>query len=268
MSTLTDVSTASILVRSPLTRVRDLVVRLGRECWLAPAGDGWVLVLPDLPEGGSGDEVDPFGLVGLGRALCDAGLEQVLVFSVGRGLGLSQLMSPAHETAFIGWRTEQSGEPPASRVEPDAITFCRRFGVPERAELLELLLEDHSGSAEERLAGFCVALGLPPAAIGASSARLAQERLHLPGAERHTRRGLLERWLARGFSPRPWPRWSWVLRALHGLLLAGGLAVFVSGWASTGSVVHLALGLGTVAALTGLVVEARGERRRGRTDPW
>ena len=107
MRTGTECSTASILVRGPLERVREVVVRLGREAWVAPAGSGWVLVLPDRPgrlPGASVDEVDPYDLVGLGRALCDGGLAQVLVFSVRRGLGVSQLMSRDHDTAFIGWR--------------------------------------------------------------------------------------------------------------------------------------------------------------------
>ena len=49
MPTRADVSTASILVRGPLERVREVVVRQGREAWIAPAGEGWVLVLPDHP---------------------------------------------------------------------------------------------------------------------------------------------------------------------------------------------------------------------------
>lgn len=265
MATLTDVTTASMLVRAPLDRVREAVLRLGREVWVAPAGDGWVLVLPDEPGDPAEvlDEVDPYDLVGLGRSLCDHGLAQVIVFSVRRGLGVSQLMSRDHDTAFIGWRSAESGEPAASRVEPDAFTFCSRYGVPERTELLELLLEDRSGSATERLSAFCVALGLPPVAIGATSQRLAEERMHLHGVERHRRRGRLERWLGRDFSALPWPRRTWVLRGLHALLLCVGLVVFAAGWASSGSWVHLVLGLGAVVALTGLAAEAGGELARG-----
>jgi hypothetical protein len=266
MRTGTECSTASILVRGPLERVREVVVRLGREAWVAPAGSGWVLVLPDRPgrlPGGSVDDVDPYDLVGLGRALCDGGLAQVLVFSVRRGLGVSQLMSHDHDTAFIGWRCEESGEKPASRVEPDAFTFCSRFGVPERAELLELLLDDRSGTPEERLAAFCTALGLPLVAVGATADRLAEERLHLPAVERHRRRGRIERALGRGFSPVPWPRRTWLVRGLHGLLLMAALGVFVDGWVHGGSWLHLVLGLGTVVGLTGLGAEVAGELRRG-----
>jgi hypothetical protein len=269
MRTRTDCSTASILVRGPLERVREVVVRLGREAWIAPAGSGWVLVLPDRPgrlpgrPGPVVDEVDPYDLVGLGRALCDGGLAQVLVFSVRRGLGVSQLMSRDHDTAFIGWRCEESGEKPASRVEPDAFTFCSRFGVPERAELLELLLDDRSGTPEERLAAFCTALGLPLVAVGATADRLAEERLHLPAVERHRRRGRLERALGRDFSPVPWPRRTWLVRGLHALLLVAALGVFAVGWVHDGSWLHLVLGLGTVVALTGLGAEVSGELRRG-----
>jgi len=269
MRTGTDCSTASVLVRGPLERVREVVVRLGREAWVAPAGSGWVLVLPDRPgrsPGRSGavvDEVDPYDLVGLGRALCDGGLAQVLVFSVRRGLGVSQLMSRDHDTAFIGWRCEESGEKPASRVEPDAFTFCSRFGVPERAELLELLLDDRSGTPEERLAAFCTALGLPLVAVGATADRLAEERLHLPAVERHRRRGRVERALGRNFSPVPWPRRTWLVRGLHALLLVAALGVFADGWVHDGSWLHLVLGMGTVVGLTGLGAEVAGELRRG-----
>ena len=270
MATLTDVSTASILVRGSLERVREAVLRLGREAWIAPAGEGWVLVLPDEPgdDAGPRDEVDPYDLVGLGRLLCDAGLAQVLVFSARGGLGVSQLMSPHHDTAFIGWRSADSGEPPASRVEPDAYTFCSRFGVPERTELLELILEDRSGTAAERLTAFCIALGLPPMAIGATSSRLAEERMHLNGVERHRRRGRLERTLGRDFSALPWPRRTWVLRALHALLLVVGLEVFLQGWLARGSWVNLVLAIGASVALVAVAAEMRGELRRGRTDPW
>jgi hypothetical protein len=263
MPTRTDVTTASILVRGPLERVREAVVRLGREAWIAPAGEGWVLVLPDHPADGQAvDDVDPYDLVGLGRAICDSGLAQVLVFSVRRGLGVSQLMSREHDTAFIGWRSEESGEPAASRVEPDAFTFCSRFGVPERTELLELLLDDRSGTPEARLAAFCTALGLPVVAIGATADRLAQERLHLPAVERHRRRGRVERLLGRDFAPRPWPRRAWVLRGSHLLVLAGALAFSVEGWVHDGSWPLLALGLGAVLALTALGAEIAGELRR------
>jgi len=261
--TLTDVSTASILVRGPLERVREVVVRQGREAWIAPAGQGWVLVLPDHPSDGQVvDGVDPYDLVGLGRAICDGGLAQVLVFSVRAGLGVSQLMSREHETAFVGWRSEESGEPAASRVEPDAFTFCSRFGVPERTELLELLLDDRSGSPDARLAAFCTALGLPVVAIGATADRLAQERLHLPAVERHRRRGRLERLLGRDVAPVPWPRRTWALRAAHLLVLLGTLAVAVEGWVHDGSWPLLALGLGAVVALTALAAETAGELRR------
>jgi hypothetical protein len=266
MRTRTDCTTASILVRGPLERVREVVVRSGREAWIAPAGSGWVLVLPDRPSRLAGqvvDEVDPYDLVGLGRALCDGGLTQVLVFSVRRGLGVSQLMSRDHDTAFIGWRCEESGEKPASRVEPDAFTFCSRFGVPERAELLELLLDDRSGTPEERLAAFCTALGLPLVAVGATADRLAEERLHLPAVERHRRRGRVERALGRDFSPLPWPRRTWLVRALHALLLVAALGVFADGWVHRGSWLHLVLGLGTIVVLTGLGAEVAGELRRG-----
>ena len=266
MRTRTDCSTASILVRGPLERVREVVVRRGREAWIAPVGSGWVLVLPDRPSrlpGQAVDDVDPYDLVGLGRALCDAGLAQALVFSVRRGLGVSQLMSRDHDTAFVGWRCEESGEKPASRVEPDAFTFCSRFGVPERAELLELLLDDRSGTPEERLGAFCTALGLPLVAVGATADRLAEERLHLPAVERHRRRGRLERALGRDFSPLPWPRRTWLVRALHALLMVAALGVFADGWVHRGSWLHLVLGLGTVVVLTGLGAEVAGELRRG-----
>lgn len=263
MPTRADVSTASILVRGPLERVREVVVRQGREAWIAPAGEGWVLVLPDHPSDGQAtDEVDPYDLVGLGRSICDGGLAQVLVFSVRKGLGVSQLMSRDHDTAFIGWRSEESGEPAASRVEPDAFTFCSRFGVPERTELLELLLDDRSGPPEARLAAFCTALGLPVVAIGATADRLAQERLHLPAVERHRRRGRLERLLGRDFAPLPWARRTWLLRVLHLLVLVGTLAVSVEGWVHDGSWPLLALGLGAVLALTALGAETAGELRR------
>jgi hypothetical protein len=246
MPTRTDVTTASILVRGPLERVREAVVRLGREAWIAPAGEGWVLVLPDHPADGQAvDDVDPYDLVGLGRAICDSGLAQVLVFSVRRGLGVSQLMSREHDTAFIGWRSEESGEPAASR-----------------AELLELLLDDRSGTPEARLAAFCTALGLPVVAIGATADRLAQERLHLPAVERHRRRGRVERLLGRDFAPRPWPRRAWVLRGSHLLVLAGALAFSVERWVHDGSWPLLALGLGAVLALTALGAEIAGELRR------
>ena len=261
--TRTDVSTASILVRGPLERVREVVVRQGREAWIAPAGQGWVLVLPDRPaDGNPVDEVDPYDLVGLGRAICDGGLAQVLVFSVRGGLGVSQLMSRDHDTAFIGWRSEESGEPAASRVEPDAFTFCSRFGVPERTELLELLLDDRSGPPESRLAAFCTALGLPVVAIGATADRLAQERLHLPAVERHRRRGRVERLVGRDFATLPWPRRTWVLRSIHLLVLLGTLAFSVEGWVHDRSWLLLVLGLGAVLALTALLAEATGELRR------
>ena len=191
MATLTGVSTASVLVRAPLHRVREVVLRLGLEAWVAPAGEGWVLVLPQRSTDPADikDEIDPYDLVGLGRAMCDHGLAQVLVLSVGRGLAISQLMSRDHDTAFIGWMCAGPGEPTASLVEPDAFTFCARFGVPMRTELLELVLEEGSGTVHERIAAFCLALGLPTVAIGATAEQLADERLHLPGVERFGRRG-------------------------------------------------------------------------------
>jgi hypothetical protein len=185
MGTRTDVPTASIVARGSLERVREAVRCLGRPAWVAPGSGGWVLVLPEAPAAGEvRDPIDPYDLVGFGRGLCDAGLVQVLVLSVRAGLGVSQLMSRDHDTAFIAWRTAESGEPPVSRVEPDAFTFCSRFGVPERTELVELILEDRTGAAAGRLSAFCLALGLPLAAIGATAELLGDESLHLPGAER------------------------------------------------------------------------------------
>jgi len=190
MATLTEVSTASALVRAPLDRVRQVVLRIGLAAWVAPVGEAWVLVLPERSTDprDADDEIDPYDLVGLGRAMCDQGLAQVLVFSVSSGLGVSQLMSPDQDTAFIGWRCAGSDQPTASLVEPDAFTFCSRFGLPMRTELLELLLEDVTGTADQRLAAFCLALGLPTVVIGATADELADERLHLPGVERFGRR--------------------------------------------------------------------------------
>ena len=189
MATLTDVTTASILVRGGLERVSAVADRLDRETWVAPAQGDWTLVLPDAPAPAEArDEVDPYDLVGLGRALCHHGIDQVLILSVQDGYGVGQLMSRRHDTAFIGWRSAQSGEPPASRVDPDAYGFCARYGVPERTELVELLLEDVSGTPDLRLADLCRALGLPVSAVGVTGAMLSEERAHLAGAERHRRR--------------------------------------------------------------------------------
>ena len=44
------VTTASVLARGTVPDVRAAVVRLGRKAWLAPAGAGWVLVLPERRE--------------------------------------------------------------------------------------------------------------------------------------------------------------------------------------------------------------------------
>jgi hypothetical protein len=185
------VTTASVLARGTVPQVRAAVVRLGRKAWLAPAGPGWVLVLPErtaVP-----DPLDPFDLLGLGRGLADRGIGQVLLLSVRHGLGVAQLLSRRQESAFVGWRGEESGHQAASRAEPGAVGFCARIGVPERAELLELLLEDVSGTPEQRLADLCRALGLSTAGLGATADDLSDERLHLPGAERLHRHG----WLAR-----------------------------------------------------------------------
>jgi hypothetical protein len=185
------VTTASVLARGTVPDVRAAVVRLGRKAWLAPAGDGWVLVLPERAE--EPDHLDPFDLVGLGRGLTDRGVHQVLLLSVRRGLGVAQLVSRRAESAFVGWRGEESGHQAASRAEPHAVGFCARIGVPERAELLELLLEDVSGTPEDRLGDLCRALGLTTVGLGATADDLADERLHLPGVERLPRHG----WLAR-----------------------------------------------------------------------
>jgi hypothetical protein len=185
------VTTASVLARGTVPDVRAAVVRLGRKAWLAPAGAGWVLVLPERAE--SSDQLDPYDLVGLGRGLTDRGVRQVLLLSVRHGLGVAQLVSRRQESAFVGWRGEESGHPAAARAEPHAVGFCARIGVPERAELLELLLEDVSGTPEDRLGDLCRALGLTTVGLGATADDLADERLHLPGVERLHRHG----WLAR-----------------------------------------------------------------------
>jgi hypothetical protein len=185
------VTTASVLARGTVPDVRAAVVRLGRKAWLAPAGAGWVLVLPERTE--DPDQLDPYDLVGLGRGLTDRGVRQVLLLSVRRGLGVAQLVSRRQESAFVGWRGEESGHQAASRAEPHAVGFCARIGVPERAELLELLLEDVSGTPEDRLGDLCRALGLTTVGLGATADDLADERLHLPGVERLHRHG----WLAR-----------------------------------------------------------------------
>ena len=265
-------TTASILARGSVQRIRETVVSRGRDAWIAPVGDGWVLVLPDRPEPRRGRRtelepaagIDPYGLIPLGRQFIGRDCPQVLVFSVQAGLGVAQLISRETDMAFIGWRSDASGRPAGSRAEPDAVTFAARFGVPERAELLELLLDDHSGTPDERLVGFCVALGLPPVAVGATAADVAQERLHLPGVERQSRRSRIERWLGQDFSPGPWVRRTWVLRLLRLLLLTVAIPVLVTGWVRDGSWAHLLLGLGAVVALVASVAEIVGERRRSR----
>jgi hypothetical protein len=148
-------------------------------------------VLPERSE--DSDQLDPYDLVGLGRGLTDRGVRQVLLLSVRHGLGVAQLVSRREESAFVGWRGEESGHQAASRAEPHAVGFCARIGVPERAELLELLLEDVSGTPEDRLGDLCRALGLTTVGLGATADDLADERLHLPGVERLHRHG----WLAR-----------------------------------------------------------------------
>jgi hypothetical protein len=191
MQTREAVTTASVLARGTVPQVRAVVVRLGRKAWVAPAGPGWVLVLPERPQ--AADPLDPFDLLGLGRGLTDQGIRTALLLSVRRGLGVAQLLVPRQESSFVGWRGEESGHPAASRAEPGAVGFCRQIGVPERAELLELLLEDVSGSPEERLGDLCRALGLTTAGLGATADDLADERVHLPGVERLHRHGWLRR---------------------------------------------------------------------------
>jgi hypothetical protein len=261
--TSTAVSTASILARGSVEEVRESVIRHGREGWIAPVSDEWVLVLPDLPET-SPDPVDPFDLISLGRQLISPACPQVLVFCVRDGLGVTQLMSREHDTAFIGWRSEGPGQEASSRVEPNAQTFAARFGVPERGELLELLLDDVTGTPEERLASLCLALGLPVVAIGATSAHVAEERLHLPQIERHTRRGRLERLIGEGFSPLPWVRRTWVLRLSRLILTVAAIPVLLYGWFAQGSVSQLLLAVGAVLVLLGSVAEVVGELGRTR----
>ena len=75
-------------------RDRTVVDRLDRETWVAPAEGDWTLVLPDAPAPAEArDDVDPYDLVGLGRALCHHGIDQVLILSVQDGYGVGQLMS-------------------------------------------------------------------------------------------------------------------------------------------------------------------------------
>jgi hypothetical protein len=259
--TATAVSTASILARGPLEHVRESVIRHGRQAWIAPVGDDWVLVLPDMPDT-SPDPVDPFDLISLGRQLVSPACPQVLVFCVRDGLGVAQLMSREHDTAFIGWRCEGSAQPASSRVEPSAVAFATRFGVPERGELLELLLDDVTGAPEDRLAALCLALGLPVVAIGATSRHVAEEQLHLPQLERHTRRGRVERWLGEGFSPLPWVRRTWVLRMSRLLLTLVAVPVLLHGWFADASVSQLVLAVGAVLLVIGGVAEVCGELRR------
>jgi hypothetical protein len=256
-----DVSTASILVRGSVEEVRESVVRHGRQAWIAPVGAGWVLVLPDLP-GAAQDPADPYDLVSLGRRLLSPGCRQVLVFCVGDGLGVVQLMSRDHDLAVIGWQGETAGQAASARAEPSALTFASRFGVPERGELLELLIEDLTGSPEDRLAAVCLALGLPVVAVGATSGHVSEERLHLPAVERHTRRGRVERWLGEGFSPLPWVRRTWVLRLSRMLMMLTAIPVLLHGWLAQGSVAQLLLGIGAGLVLVGCVAEVLGELRR------
>jgi hypothetical protein len=268
MATLPDVSTASVLARGPIERVRDVVVRTGRESWVVPGGNGWVVVLPDGPgPTGARDDVDPYDLVGLGRTLCDSGLGTVLVMSERNGLALCQLMSPHHDTAFIGWRTAESGEPPASRVEPDAPTFAARLGAPERTEVLELVLEDVSGTSGDRLDALCWALALPAVAVGATASRLSSEELHLPGMERQTHRSTLERLFRRDGDGLGWTRRTWARWTMRLVVLAFALGVFADGWFSRSSMPHLLLGVATSAMTGGLLTEAALELRR-RSRRW
>ena len=268
MATLPDVSTAAVLARGPIERVRDVVARTGRESWVVPGGNGWVVVLPDGPgPAGPRDDIDPYDLVGLGRTLCDAGLRSVLVMSERDGLALCQLMSPHHDTAFIGWRTAESGEPPASRVEPDAPTFAARLGAPERIEVLELVLEDVSGTGGERLDALCWALALPSVAVGATASRLSAEELHLPGMERQTRRSALERLFVRDGVGLGWSGRAWAWWALRSAVMAFALVVFGDGWFNRQSVPHLLLGVGTLVAIGALVTEAALELCR-RSRRW
>jgi hypothetical protein len=259
--TTTRVSTASILVRGSVDAVRESVVRHGRHAWIAPVGTDWVLVLPDLP-GAAHDPADPYDLVSLGRSLLSPACRQLLVFCVGDGQGVVQLMSRDHDLAVIGWQVETVGHPASSRAEPNALTFAARFGVPERGELLELLLEDRSGAPEDRLAAVCLALGLPVVAVGATSAHVSEERLHLSAVERHTRRGRLERWLGEDFSPLPWMRRTWVLRLSRMLLMLTAIPVLLHGWLADGSGAQLVLALGAGLVLIGCVAEVFGELRR------
>ena len=257
-----DVTTASVLARGTLAQVREAVVRLGRDAWLAPAGPGWVLVVPDRDGDRDADAADPFDLIGLGRGLTQRGVSQALVLGVVHDLGVAQLMSRSHETAYVGWRGEGSGRERASRAEPDAMTFCTRFGVPERAELVELLLEDISGRPEERLADLCRALAIPSTGLGVTADAIADERLHLPYLERQARRGLVERALGSQFSALPWTRRTWATRSVRLVLLVAGLSVFVYGWLLEQRWLDAVLTVGSLVAIVGTVAEMVADRRR------
>jgi hypothetical protein len=190
--TTTLVTTASVLAKGPLERVRRGVAVADRQAWVAPLGDGWVLVLPERPTRPL-DDVDPYDLIGLGRTLQASGCATVLVLSVRGALATAQLISRGRPSAFVGWRGELHARGPASRVEPDASSFAARLGVPERGELLELLLEQVGPDPSERLRAFCLAFGLPTAAVGITAEDVAEERRHLPTVERYRHVGRLAR---------------------------------------------------------------------------
>ena len=199
--TTTFVTTASVLAKGPVEKVRRGVASAGRLAWVAPQADGWVLVLPERPLD-LVDDVDPYDLIGLGRSLEAVGCPHVLVISVRGPLATAQLITPGAPTAFVGWRGEAHARGPASRVEPDASAFAARIGVPERGELLELLLEQVGPDPAERLRAFCLAFGLPTVAVGITAEDVAEERRHLPTVERYRHRSRLQR-LARRLSWRP-----------------------------------------------------------------
>ena len=195
-STTTLVTTASLLAKGSVERVRRGVGAAGRHGWIAPLAEGWVLVLPERPSTPQ-DDVDPYDLIELGRALQAQGCPQVLVLSVRGALATVQLMSEGAPSAFVGWRGEGHTRGPASRVEPDAGRFASRLGVPERGELLELLLEQVGPDPSERLRALCLAFGLPTSAIGITAEDVAEERRHLPTVERYHHTGRLARVRAR-----------------------------------------------------------------------
>ena len=191
-STTTLVTTASLLARGSVEKVRRAVGAAGRQGWIAPLAEGWVLVLPERPPVPV-DEVDPYDLIELGRTLQSEGCPQVLVVSVRGALATVQLLSAGAPSAFVGWRGEGHTRGPASRVEPDAGCFASRLGVPERGELLELLLEQVGPDPSERLRALCLAFGLPTAAIGITAEDVAEERRHLPTVERYRHVGRWQR---------------------------------------------------------------------------